>query len=328
MGVAATKNVLLPVGTDYSPPNKWVTRIQRHWNERYVWPRFVCATPAEFFDAVRDDLKASGRGLAPQTRDMNPVYTGKDVSYIDTKQMHRDAERTLLAAETFATFAALLGARYPAEAHDKAWRQLIYNAHHDGITGAESDQVYLDLLGGWREAYELASETRDRSLDHLGAHIDTRGDGLAVTVFNPTSWTRTDVARVEVVIDEPGWRGVELRDGAGESVAACLEWAVHHDDGSLAAAGLAFVVEDVPGIGYRTYRAVPSDALPASWEPFEGTRIDNARYVVEVDPARIVLGYRNAGEPGEDLRAPRHVHRLPEPWFPVGSVKLKEHIFP
>ena len=34
--VAATKNVLLPVGTDYSPPNKWVSMIARDWNSRYV----------------------------------------------------------------------------------------------------------------------------------------------------------------------------------------------------------------------------------------------------------------------------------------------------
>ena len=51
--VASTRNVLLPVGTDYSPPNKWVTDIQRHWRKRYVWPRFVCALPREFFAAVR-----------------------------------------------------------------------------------------------------------------------------------------------------------------------------------------------------------------------------------------------------------------------------------
>lgn len=51
--VAATRNVLLPVGTDYTPPAKWVTQIQRDWNARYVWPRFVCGLPREFFAAVR-----------------------------------------------------------------------------------------------------------------------------------------------------------------------------------------------------------------------------------------------------------------------------------
>lgn len=43
--VAATRNVLLPVGTDYTPPNKWVTEIHRDWAARYCWPKFVCALP-------------------------------------------------------------------------------------------------------------------------------------------------------------------------------------------------------------------------------------------------------------------------------------------
>ena len=328
--VAATRNVLLPVGTDYSPPNRWVTDIQRDWNARYVWPRLVCATPAAFFAAVRAELAASGRRPVPQTRDMNPIYTGKDVSYIDTKQMHRDAERTLLAAETFATFAALLGARYPAEAIDKAWRQLIFNAHHDGITGAESDQVYLDLLGGWREAWELAHETRDRALDHLGSHIDTRGDGVAVTVFNPTSWPRTDVVHVEVAIT--AWQGVELRDEQGRPVPCAVEWATRDDDGAVAAVGLTFPAEDVPGIGYRTYRAVPASRTPGAWEPIEGTRIAGDRYAVEVDPARggAISRLRDVragkdlltpGGLGNELLAyeeyPQHPHFAEGPWHLV-----------
>ena len=99
--VALTRNVLLPVGTDYTPPNKWVTQIHRDWNSRYTWPRFVCALPREFFAAVRAELDARGVDASPQTRDMNPIYTGKDVSYIDTKQANRAAEDAVLDAERF-----------------------------------------------------------------------------------------------------------------------------------------------------------------------------------------------------------------------------------
>ena len=106
--VALTRNVLLPVGTDYTPPNKWVTDIHRDWNSRYTWPRFVCALPREFFAAVRAELDARGTSPSPQTRDMNPIYTGKDVSYIDTKQANRAAENAVLQAERFAVFAGLL----------------------------------------------------------------------------------------------------------------------------------------------------------------------------------------------------------------------------
>src|SRR6266576_4490228 len=191
--LAATKNVLLPVGTDYTPPNKWLTAIHRDWNRRYVWPKFITAIPREFFAAVRAEQAETNRPFSPQTRDMNPIYTGKDVSFIDTKQAQRIAENTLLAAEKFASIAGLLGARFPTEAIDKAWRQLLFGAHHDGITGSESDQVYLDLIGGWREAQELADAALTGALDQLGASIDTAGEGRAVTVFNALSWPRTDI---------------------------------------------------------------------------------------------------------------------------------------
>jgi alpha-mannosidase len=174
--VAATRNVLLPVGSDHVIPARWVTDIHRDWNSRYVWPRFTTAVPREFFDAVRAESSgsgASGSGAAgawitPQTRDMNPVYTGKDVSYIDTKQAQRAIETAVTEAERLGTLAWLDGAPYPHAALDKAWRLLAYGAHHDGITGVESDQVYLDLLGGWREAWELASAARRDAAAHLG----------------------------------------------------------------------------------------------------------------------------------------------------------------
>jgi alpha-mannosidase len=153
--VATTRNVMLPVGGDHVVPSRWCTEVHRDWNKRYVWPRFVVSLPRDFFAAVRAELGERRRAPVPQTRDMNPVYTGKDVSYIDTKQAQRAAEVAVLDAERLATLGALCGAAYPAEALDKAWRQLAFGAHHDAITGSESDQVYADLLGSWREAYEL-----------------------------------------------------------------------------------------------------------------------------------------------------------------------------
>ena len=62
---------------------------------------------------MRAEQAATGRPFSPQTRDMNPIYTGKDVSFIDTKQMQRVAENTLMGAEKFATIAALIGRPVP-----------------------------------------------------------------------------------------------------------------------------------------------------------------------------------------------------------------------
>jgi alpha-mannosidase len=271
--VALTRNVLLPVGTDYTPPNTWVTEIHRDWARRYTWPRFVCALPREFFAAVRAELDERGIAPSPQTRDMNPIYTGKDVSYIDTKQANRAAELAVLDAERYAVFAAsMTGADYPHAALDKAWVQLVYGAHHDAITGSESDQVYLDLLTGWRDAWELGSEIRDRSLAVLsGAVACAAGD---IVVWNALTHQRTDI--VTARLDAPLVAGVRVFDSDGVELPALVE----HDGRSV-----TWLARDVPSSGWRAYRLVPTDHA-TGWQPLPGNEIGNAHYRLRVDPAR------------------------------------------
>ena len=92
---------------------------------------------------------------------MNPIYTGKDVSYIDSKQAHRATEHLLVEAEAWATLAHLsVAAPYPHSEIDDAWRLLVFGRTHDAITGTESDQVYVDLTAGWRHAHDLAVAVR------------------------------------------------------------------------------------------------------------------------------------------------------------------------
>jgi alpha-mannosidase len=304
--VAATRNVLLPVGADHVIPSRWVTGIHRDWNARYVWPRFVTALPREFFAAVREDAAARGRWLVPQTRDMNPVYPGKDVSYIDTKQGQRAAEIAVGEAERLATLAWLAGARYPAESLDKAWRQLVFGAHHDAITGTESDQVYLDLLGGWREAWQRGDEARRDAAAYLAGLADTRppgtaghqpatsppGAGRALTVFNTLSWARSGLARTELEFTAPGPGWITLRDDSGGAAPFLAEADRRHPDGTLAAVTLTFRAADVPALGYRTWWVSPAPGTGPGpegwegWEPQPGTVIENEAFLVEADPAR------------------------------------------
>ena len=281
--VAAVKVTLLPVGTDYTPPSRWVTEVADAWGRRYAWPRFEVGLPREFFDAVRSELSQQGRAPSPQTRDMNPIYTGKDVSFIDTKQAQRLTEASLADAETLAALAGILGATLPHGALDKAWRQLVFGAHHDGITGSESDQVYLDLLGGWREAYELACEVADRSTRHVVTAIDTSGDGRAGVVVNTLGWDRSDLAVAEVPAPPVG-QVVELADDAGRAVPVLCEPSPLPD--SL---HLRFLSENVPGVGYRTYRvrhrpAHAADAL--GWVEVPGFEIANEHLDISADPDR------------------------------------------
>ena len=293
--VAVTRNVLLPVGSDHVIPARWVTDIHRDWNQRYVWPRFTTAVPRDFFAAVRAEAGSGGRAgawITPQTRDMNPVYTGKDVSYIDTKQAQRAIETAVTEAERLGTLAWLAGAPYPLAQLDKAWRQLAYGAHHDGITGVESDQVYLDLLGGWREAWDLAAGARAAAAAHLAGHGAQDGP-MTISVVNALARPRQDMARVTVPVPDDGTRWLGILDSAGTPVPALAEGVRRREDGSLAEVTLTFAARDVPALGHRAYRLVAAgDGEGASaWQEAaagDGVpyAIENGRYAVTADPAR------------------------------------------
>lgn len=294
--VAATRNVMLPVGHDHNIPSKWCTEIHREWAKRYVWPRFRMGVPRDFFDAVR--AGAGPGGFSPQTRDMNPVYTGKDVSYIDTKQAQRAIETIVLDAERLGTLAALLGTGYPALQLDKAWRLLAYGAHHDAVTGTESDQVYLDLLAGWREAYELGVSSRRAAVAGLAAAADTRGDGRAVLVTNSLSWARGGVVRLELDYPAPGPDSVSL------GVPAVVEGESRHPDGTLASVSLSALAQPVPSLGYQVWHVTAGRGAPVTgWLPASGEPvIRNERFAVRADAAGALAGI-------VDLRSGRELLR-------------------
>jgi hypothetical protein len=295
--VAATRNVLLPVGADHVIPSRWATGIHRDWNERYVWPRFVTALPSEFFGAVRADATGSRTWMTPQTRDMNPVYTGKDVTYTDTKQAQRAGEIAVTDAERLATLACVASAShqgappfgYPAETLDKAWRQLVFGAHHDAITGTESDQVYLDLLGGWREAWQRGHDARSGAADYLASLVDTQADPSAQTcviVFNTLAVTRSALATVTLSLSAATAPWVTLTDEAGADVPCLAEGITRHADGSLATVTLTFRAADLPALGYRGYPVVPAAQTSPSpgWQPLGAAMIENQAFEVHADP--------------------------------------------
>jgi len=292
-GAAATRNVLLPVGADHVIPPRWVTEIHRDWNARYVWPKFVTAVPADFFEAVRASAAATGAWITPQSRDMNPIYTGKDVSYSDTKQAQRAAEAACLDGERLATLAWLAGAPYPAESLDKAWRQLVYGAHHDAITGTEGDQVYLDLLAGWREAWERGDVARAAAARHLAGAPGTGGDSAApgwettLAVFNTMARPRSGMARFTLTLDEPGTQRIAVRDRSGAEVPTLAEGARHNPDGSLAEVTVTFRATGVPAVGYRAYWAsAETGRAMTGWAETGGVAIENETYRITADPDR------------------------------------------
>src|SRR5262249_32681193 len=170
----------------------------------------------------------------------------------------------------FAVFAGLLGgATYPQAALAKAWVQLAYGAHHDAITGSESDQVYLDLLTGWRDAWELGSTARDNALRLLSSAVDG-----PVVVWNALAHKRSDV--VTTRLSRPIGPGARVFDSDGTELPAHVE----HGGRSV-----SWLARDAPSVGWQSYR-LGADNEPLGWEPLDGNMIANDRYRLQADPSR------------------------------------------
>ena len=167
----------------------------------------------------------------------------------------------------------LTGAEYPQAAFAKAWVQLAYGAHHDAITGSESDQVYLDLLTGWRDAWELGCAARDNSLQLLSDAVAGARD--SVVVWNPVTQRRSDI--VTARLDPPLGAG---RAGAGlgrhRGVRARR---TRREFGDLAGAGRA-----VAGLARLSAGPRPQSRRGGNRPP--GTEIANEHYRLTVDPKR------------------------------------------
>ena len=139
-----------------------------------------------------------------------------------------------------------------------------------------SDAVYV-------ESYEKSKTIADKLLADAGARLAgavtaPSTDQLAVVVYNPLAWKRTDVVFSKITLPA-GWSGVAVRDNAGREI---LYQIVEENLGSRAIE-IAFVAEDVPSAGYKTYRLEQADPSFTKARPISGD-------VMENDSLRVVLG--------------------------------------
>ncbi|MBI4584712.1 MAG: hypothetical protein HY717_11920 [Planctomycetes bacterium] len=189
--------------------------------------------------------------------------------------LDRKVEAILLAAERFDAVASALGAPAQAELLEKAWKDLLASQSHDvglceysrwqGNRMAPLDRledyhnftwgaIGYNHLDAARKQGAVALEASLGSIAwRIGSQEKKRGE-LAVTVFNPSGWERTDVAVTGRIQPIPGAaRDLVVRDREGRPVPSQIIRSDRDARGNLAMAEVAFLAEKVPGIGYDTY---------------------------------------------------------------------------
>ncbi len=272
--------------TDEKPPTAWMIGRCNIFKTYIPLVRLDADGGQLYFEHVLDQQRSEGLDIPVVSRDVSQYNEGCELSRYDLKLGNRLGENTLIAAEKFATFAGVMGMPYPGRALDKAWRQLLFGQHHDGITGCGADVPYLDLNEGYHEALMLAGKSLHAALSYIGKKTRTiypDPGAVPVMVFNVLNWNRDDITRCRIRFDA-SVRGFKLVDEEGAEV-ACVVNAVEREGDRIKSADITFMAKGVPSLGYRTWWVVPDRTLPpGEGKPETGSRtVENRFFRITVD---------------------------------------------
>ena len=240
-------------------------------------PRLTCSTAEAYFKAIHSD-KAVYEKIEGERPNLWLYIHGP--AHYDETRYKRQAGVLLPAAETFTSIAKFLDnelASYPRAAFDRAWMASIYPDHGlGGKHGDITDSIYADSL---KLARDMGQEMLNQSLEVLAEKINTpKGNWV---VFNDLTWSRNK----NVVLPIAKNKAV-VKDAQGKAVPSQV---VSKDGKNY----VTFHAQEVPSMGYRTYRVEEGKNYKASLNALHTTNnsIENAYYKAILGKGGIVSLY-------------------------------------
>ena len=242
-------------------------------------PRTPFSKPEDYFEAVL----AQGVDLPVVKDDLQHHAVGCYSVVTAVKAFNRRCEQDLMASERFAALAnTLADLPFPAGMLQEAWQDVLFNQFHDILAGTSLTSAYEDVYNMYAKSLETADTVTKQSLRTLARKVDTRGKGLAVTVFNPNPWNRRDVVEVEVEVAVEPYM-VRMTDCEGNEIPVQI---AEKNVGGAGGTVTVMFVADVPAHGYSVYR-VMMDEMPevvSSTISYSPTALANDILSLEVDP--------------------------------------------
>lgn len=306
--------------TDNAPPGLELSDRVREWNRRWAWPKLRLSTMSSFFRELEQRYAPS----IPVHRMGWPDYwTDGVASTAYETGLNRLSHNGILTAEKLAASVAALdaGSAYPGEEIREAYRDMmLFDEHtwgaHNSIAqpGSELARGQWALKSAFAySAHEAAGTLVSRGMMALAGQLAS-GDTAGIAVFNPLSWPRTGVVR----IDMPGW----LRDLKGRFRLVDSRSGTDVSFQLLDGREMLFTARDVPSLGYARFGIDDGDPPPqAPLARFDeaGRSIENAFFKVVIDPVSGGVASVIDKELGVELVDKRsayalntYIHELPE----------------
>jgi len=255
-------------GVDNHPPEVKISHVVSEWNSRWAYPKLIVATNSMFFEELEKQCQdvRTFRGELPHTD-----YVVGAISTAKETGINRITHDRLHSAEKSATIASLVSDyEYPAEKICEAYDNvLLYDEHTWGRAypaGKVQDWAWNEKSHYAYKAAGLTKPILSESLDRIANKIELKEQGQHIVVFNSLSFQRSDVVRVprfEVkgtfdLIDEETGQKVPYQIAEIDGPQAPVPYSAHrYARGQFERQELfelVFIAEDVPSLGYKTYR--------------------------------------------------------------------------
>jgi len=251
-----------------------VSHLVKEWNSKWAYPKLIVATNSMFFEKLEKQCEGlrTYSGELPHT----DYAVGAMSSALETT-INRVTHDKLNSAEKLAAIASIkTDDHYPADdIRDAYQNMMLYDEH----TWGKSHQVGNVQDWAWNEkskysykASGLAETILSRSADRIARSISIKEDCQNIIVFNPLSFQRTDLVNIpDILIDKP-FDLVDAETGISQPYQVIEldspQAPVPHAAGRFARGhfsahelfNLAFIAEDVPPMGYKTYRIITKEA--------------------------------------------------------------------
>jgi alpha-mannosidase len=291
LDVAPARDVIQN-GLNWSGPNKVFPKLQFRTSQAFFNDMAARVTTNDMpvwnyktFAAGETRLPAPPPGKISLPVWNDEIYLehhrGTYTSQAMQKANMRHSEEWLLNAEKYSSLAWLGGLAYPGSQLTEAWKRKAFNEFHDVAAGTAIAAAYLDAQKDFDAVRWTAKEATGNALKDLDSHVDTASHpGVPIIVWNPLSWSRTDVVSVSVQMPQAEPNGISVLDAENQPVLM----QVLSVDKRTNTYQLLLRPKDVPSIGYTVLHAVPGQRRVDSDLKLNGLTMENSLVRVVLDP--------------------------------------------
>lgn len=211
--------------------------------------RVCVASPDSIFnylDKYKNDKYSVWNSELPMRTHGVGAYTSKTF----LKYLNRKTELLADAAEKSSSLASWLGVEeYPSQAIKDSWVRMLWQQHHDGITGTSIPRAYVFSENEYLLANKTFANVLTNSVGSVSRLMNTQVGGTPVVVYNPLSFDRNDIVEGKMqMTSKPRPYGIQVFGPDGKEV---LSQITGYND---ATNELSFIfAAQVPSLGCAVY---------------------------------------------------------------------------